>query len=393
MPKQRRKPIFEYGGYWLSRNLRSAQWKRTWYDAALRRTCSASLGDGDFGDLDVAKDALIAFVQTNRTLNNDAPETVPLALVIKKYLDEHVPTIRSAAARRTELAFWLREFADKSVAQITPQAIEAFIVMLRAAGHADGYISRVLDAGRSALNRAKRLKQVRDVPFIRDVETAADRRNKRPLGDPMTMDQAIELLDAAAAVPHMLTFNMIMACTLARPEAALELGHGQIDRAANVIDLNPKGRKQTRKHRPVVPIARALLPFLEPAPAKPWPKRRRRPSVTTDRLVIYGGRPVKSVKTSWARLRRAASLPQGITPYSWRHTMGRVLRAARVPQDQIDIMLGHLPRGSAATTSIYAPYDPDYCREAVEAIDDWFRESRRVRKRSVAPRKRRANAR
>lgn len=62
----------------------------------------------------------------------------------------------------------------------------------------------------------------------------------------------------------------------------------------------------------------------------------------------------------------AAGLPEGITHYSWRHTTGLVLRAAGVPTEQIDWMLGHV---KANTTTIYAPYDPDFCREAIVAID------------------------
>jgi integrase len=190
----------------------------------------------------------------------------------------------------------------------------------------------------------------------------------------------------------MLKFTMIMACTMCRPEAALELGQRQIDRTAGLVDLNPRGRKQTRKFRPVVPLARALKPFLEPEPEREWPKRRKREPKITDRVVTYGGYPVKAIKTSWRALRTAAKLPDGITPYSIRHTMGRVLRAARVPSEQIDLMLGHLPRGASATTSIYAPYDPDYCREAVAAIDAYFDEIRRRRMhRRHLPRYSRAN--
>jgi hypothetical protein len=41
----------------------------------------------------------------------------------------------------------------------------------------------------------------------------------------------------------------------------------------------------------------------------------------------------------------------------------------RAPTEQISLFLGHLPKGSDATTSNYAPYDPDFCAEAVEAIE------------------------
>lgn len=372
---------FEYGGFWLSRGARSRQYKRTWFDAGTRQTRRSSLGRGDFSDLERAKDALIAYVQANRKLVNEAPDTVPAALIFTKYLTEHVPTVRSAPALRTETAFWLEEFPDRMASEIVPEAIETFIAKLRARGLSDGYIDRIMDTGRAAFNRARRLQQLREVPFIRAVETAADKRNKDPLGQPLDLDQAVALLDAAAAVPHMLKFNMILACTMCRPEAALDLGQRQINRGADVIDLNPPGRKQTRKHRPVVPIARALRPFLESEAPRAWPERRQRPAIITDRLVTFAGYPVKSVKTAWRALRIAAKLPEGITPYSWRHGMGRVLRAARVPSEQIDIMLGHIRGG---TTTIYAPFDPDYCREAVAAIDAHFDLIRETRMRKAA---------
>jgi hypothetical protein len=37
------------------------------------------------------------------------------------------------------------------------------------------------------------------------------------------------------------------------------------------------------------------------------------------------------------------------------------MRKRKVPKEQISIFRRHLPKGSDATTSIYAPYEPDYC--------------------------------
>jgi hypothetical protein len=59
------------------------------------------------------------------------------------------------------------------------------------------------------------------------------------------------------------------------------------------------------------------------------------------------------------------------------HGIARELRKRRVPTEQISLVLGHLPKGSDATTSIYAPYDPDYCIEAAAAIEDVMQEVRR----------------
>ena len=46
------------------------------------------------------------------------------------------------------------------------------------------------------------------------------------------------------------------------------------------------------------------------------------------------------------------------------------------------MFLGHLPKDSDATTSIYAPYEPEYCAEAVAAIESVMAEVRKHLKRA-----------
>ena len=62
--------------------------------------------------------------------------------------------------------------------------------------------------------------------------------------------------------------------------------------------------------------------------------------------------------------------------------MAREMRKRKVPGDQISIFLGHLPKESDATTSIYAPYDPEFCSEAVAAIENVMSEIRKHLKRA-----------
>ncbi|MBM3525426.1 MAG: hypothetical protein FJX57_20965 [Alphaproteobacteria bacterium] len=71
-----------------------------------------------------------------------------------------------------------------------------------------------------------------------------------------------------------------------------------------------------------------------------------------------------------------------VTPYSIRHTMARELRKRRVPTEQISLFLGHVPVGVAATTSIYASYDPGFLGDAIAAIEDVMRELRAHLKRA-----------
>jgi hypothetical protein len=66
--------------------------------------------------------------------------------------------------------------------------------------------------------------------------------------------------------------------------------------------------------------------------------------------------------------------------------MGRALRTKRVPDEPIELMMGHIkPAGRSSVTSIYAPYDPDYCRDAVGAIDEIMTDLQKHTSRRIIP--------
>jgi hypothetical protein len=84
----------------------------------------------------------------------------------------------------------------------------------------------------------------------------------------------------------------------------------------------------------------------------------------------------------WRLTCSEAGLDERVTPYSIRHGMSRELRKRRVPTEQIGLFLGHLPDGSAATTSIYAPYEPGFMSDVVDAIESVVSEVRKHLKRA-----------
>jgi hypothetical protein len=57
--------------------------------------------------------------------------------------------------------------------------------------------------------------------------------------------------------------------------------------------------------------------------------------------------------------------------------MSRELRKRGVLGEQISLFLGRHAKGYAATTSIYAPFEPEYCVQAVDAIEDVMAEVRK----------------
>ena len=274
-----------------------------------------------------------------------------------RYWEEHGKHIQSAEQARFALAKWSDHFAGATIAQLTPQKQETFVAALRANGYKPSYISRILSVGRAALIRAWKRGELTSVPFIADVERDAEQEAQRYRD--LKMDEVARLLRAAAAVPHLWRFCIISLNTLARPDAVLDLGPTQVDMQRRLIKLNPEGRKQTKKYRPVVPISQTLLPWLEQCDGA--------------RYVLYRGKPVASIKGSFARAVAEAGL-RDVSPYCLRHTMATELRARGVSEWEAMGMLGH--KSPARTTERYAKFRPDYLSEAVRAIDGYFTDLR-----------------
>jgi hypothetical protein len=83
------------------------------------------------------------------------------------------------------------------------------------------------------------------------------------------------------------------------------------------------------------------------------------------------GRKIFRVRTDthYGSIQLSVSRPGNGAPIS-------IYANVKVPTEQISLVLGHLPKGSDATTSIYAPYDPDYCVDAAAAIESVMQEVR-----------------
>jgi integrase len=126
--------------------------------------------------------------------------------------------------------------------------------------------------------------------------------------------------------PHVFVFSIIMLNTLARPDGVFDLRRAQVDLQDRFIELNPKGRKQTKKYRLIVPITDTLLPFLAGEGSQ-------------GHFVLWQGKPVKSVKKAFAETVRHAKLSPKITPYSLRRIMATELRRQGVSPWEVEGMV------------------------------------------------------
>ncbi|PXW75930.1 site-specific recombinase XerD [Blastomonas natatoria] len=159
---------------------------------------------------------------------------------------------------------------------------------------------------------------------------------------------------AEVKAPHARLYVLLGLFTMARPSAILDLTWDRVDFDRGLIDLNPPGRKQTAKRRPVVPMNDELRAALEDA------YRARQCAYVVER----GGKQVANIKKAF----QAASERSGIhaTPYSLRHTGAVWAAEAGVSMDELAQFMGH---DDAATTSRhYARYSPDYLRTVANRV-------------------------
>lgn len=154
--------------------------------------------------------------------------------------------------------------------------------------------------------------------------------------------------------PHARLYVELGLATMARPTAILELTWDRVDFERGTVDLNPRGRRQTRKRRPVVPLNDDALAALGEA------YKARQSSHVIER----GGKQVKSVKKAF----QAASERAGIhvTPYTLRHTGAVWAAEAGVSMAELAQFMGH--DDSSTTEKHYARFSPGHLRRVADAV-------------------------
>lgn len=154
--------------------------------------------------------------------------------------------------------------------------------------------------------------------------------------------------------PHARLYVELGLATMARPTAILELTWDRVDFERGTVDLNPSGRRQTRKRRPVVPLNDEALEALKTA----YTGRQ------SQYVIERGAKKVGSIKKAF----QAASARSGIhvTPYTLRHTGAVWAAEAGVSMAELAQFMGH--DDSATTEKHYARFSPGHLRRVANAI-------------------------
>lgn len=148
-------------------------------------------------------------------------------------------------------------------------------------------------------------------------------------------------------------FLLVSVGTLARPDAAHDVStaadRGQWNSARRVLDLNPRGRRQTKKYRATVRVPWQLAEHLDAVPGRFL--------------------PVASVRAAWESMADTIGLPaHGESGMKLvRRSVAQLLRDRGVPSDELELMMGH--RKLDAVTDLYAAFRPEHLARAVEALE------------------------
>ncbi len=158
----------------------------------------------------------------------------------------------------------------------------------------------------------------------------------------------------AVRAPHAKLYALLGLYTMARPGAILDLVWDQVDFERRQIDLNPPGRRQTSKNRPVVAMSDALFEAVSGAYA----------ARQIDHVIERGGHRINNIKKAF----QAASNRCGfrVTPYMLRHTGAVWAAEAGISMSELAQFMGH--EDDRTTQKHYARYSPNYLRKVANSV-------------------------
>jgi integrase len=170
----------------------------------------------------------------------------------------------------------------------------------------------------------------------------------------LTQEEAKRLRKAAMKWPHLYRFVILGLKTGSRSGVLLDLKWDQINLRSGVMDRKAAGETEAaNKRKPPVRLGRSVVRLL---------RRWKAKDGKIPYVIHYNGRPVDSLKKSWALACEAAEL-EDVSPHIMRHT-----RATWLMQAGVDIWqaAGHLGMTVKVLENTYGKHHPDFQSDASE---------------------------
>jgi hypothetical protein len=379
MPKSHRpKPLYQRGHYRLDRRPDRANLVITRYDPVRKRERLSSAGTSD---VEVAKRALDALYLAETQGENTCPTcgqpivkagSAYLTSAIADYMVAQSQVVGSPDTIRFRLSHIVRYVETLREIPTCDQIDEAWVQRFRAWAIKQPIISSAGNARARSLSTVE--SSVRQLAAAINWAYGAGQTLKRARfkpasttsmgGTPMYRADVADLIEMFryASDPRMegrrrnlLRFLRISVATWARPDAAHDVStlpeRKQWNSKYRVLNLNPAGRRQTKKFRPTVPVVHHVA----------------------DELDTINGNyiPVNSVKSAFEQMALDLKLPAGGQSGMKliRRSIANIVRARLEPHQwvEVEIFLGH--RTFDATSDLYAPFSPDYLGNALKVVE------------------------
>ena len=419
-----KRPLYQRGNFWLDHERRpdgqpvSPNLYIFWYEAGVRKTRRKSTGTSDVG---LACDALDAHFLAVHKPSAAEQQTYCVLEALTDYYLEHGQKQASAESIRARLKlvrrfieheidagriaepFLPQHFDDRLLSRFREWALATPIVARKKdqdgnwiAGATRARSASTVEESviqlKAALRFAEKASRIAAAPKLghKTREQVTPERKYR-----LSVDTLAEILDFtvkgsgnyeghAARLMPLRRYLIGAMTTLGRPDAVLDMSakpdRGQWMKAERRFDLNPVGRLQTKKRRPVMPVVGLLESWL---------------LVTDDRLVCYDRTKelegekvieqiaVASVRSGWDTMRDKLKLPLGWGPKLIRHSMATILANRGVDLVELEMALGH--RVISKTTDRYVIFSPDYLKTICQGIEDVMSELARKSGASLEP--------
>jgi hypothetical protein len=338
MPRTKRaKPLYQRGPFRLyPRDGRNHE--IVWYDEQRRRERSVSAGTADSGQGMTALDRHYLETQgikhckaCGQALQGDHAPL--LADVIADYLllSEGRAGHKSAEGRLGHVLDYLAKRGDVTVPMVNDAWVGGFrhwlmrrpvkstkgnVLRPRSIGAVEGCVMQLA----AAINTLPNHRALFSVSSLKDVSASPRYR-----ADIETLAAMFRFALAREERHTLRAYLRAAVATWSRPDALLELTDAQWIAAAGVLDLNPRGRRQTKKYRAAVPVARQFRPYLD--------------ALDGDYL------PVSTLRHAWDPMREKLGLPGGreAGPKLVRRSIATLARK-RLGEErwaQGEMMLGH----------------------------------------------------
>jgi len=317
-------------------------------------------------DLQLAQSRFQGWLEA-RQKHEEAQKAPNFALAYKLYLEQH-------GTRRTESPESLEHigkrlcwyFGDMRLEDISAKDIQDYTAKRRKGINApnmklravkDGTIRKELGIMRACFKfMVKRVepKELRvDEKALAYIEIPSRPAPRNRVLSDLELARIRELCAAPAAparLDRLSRYIWLLMETGARSAALRELTWKQVDLERGFIQLNPWGRNQTNKRRPVVPISDSLKPVL----LRAWTER------TTEYVLDHTGQ----IRKSMERFMDRHCFPD-VTAHTFRHTFATHLAQAGVSMIEIAQLLGD---SLATVEKNYLHLSPTHLRKALSSL-------------------------